>query len=1031
MRRFLVYGLLLWCGFCSVRIGYAQPSYGSADRWLAHWRQELERGHFEAVLDATRVGDWPASAQADPYRSSEIELLRALAQQQLGLLDSARAVLARVAHFRQQFCGIDSRDHALALFNLANTWLLAERPDSALSLLRQVLGASGLVSEDSTLAKVNNSLGVLYRDWEEPDSAAHYLLAARRHWQAADRPDARLLADFNLALLYGATDPAAGLRALHALGPLSVGLNALDGIHPLDIPLHLGVLHLKRGQLDSAEVYLRHLDSAAAGYETFPGQAVADLAWGELYLRRGDAERARWYFERVETGTLSADQRFRVLRGRGLCAVAAGQYSPAIQLFSQALGLAATQEPAAELEIMEQLGECYLAVDQAPAALYFWESAVAGWEKRNDGPRAALGRTRLLGALARAGYRDRALALLPGLAEDLMATDRPALWRMTYHNYFAEGLWRLGLDDRAERQYRRADSLWRAYGLQFSLPVAAATQLGLAQLFARQGRWEEAHGHAVAVLRMNESSARSGSTESRLRRRYQFAKAYDLAFRSRLEETPAAPYAAFAYAERSKATVLRRLTERYDLLGTGAVPDALVQREKQLGYRLFELQSRLIDELGADRTALIEARRQYETVLDTLRAYVPAAPADPFAADSVRAVQQRLTPDQSLLQMYLTEEKGWVMLLDRDTLRYVEIVGTDVLRPLISEYVQLISQPLTTPTRAYADDTDRYRGTHELSHRLYQLLLQPLAAHLRPELVLIPDDVLHYLPFETLLTALPERAVAFRTAPYLVHDYQFTYLPAATYFEPTPKSGPTELPILAFAPRYDGSDGLRPLYHNEDELAALANRYRGQFFLGEAATRNQLYQLEAQPGILHLSMHGAFDAVEPRLSYLAFQGQAGQNASGLVYAGEIYRRFPRFDLLFLSACQTARGEIHRGEGVLSLSRALFARGNRHLVNTLWNVDDQQVNQLIEHFYESLATDRRGSAAALVAAKRRYLAASDHARAHPYYWAGFIHYGTSTAVYPGARGIGYGWWFGLGVSLLVGAGWWRAISKKRH
>ena len=101
----------------------------------------------------------------------------------------------------------------------------------------------------------------------------------------------------------------------------------------------------------------------------------------------------------------------------------------------------------------------------------------------------------------------------------------------------------------------------------------------------------------------------------------------------------------------------------------------------------------------------------------------------------------------------------------------------------------------------------------------------------------------------------------------------------------------------------------------------------------------------------------------------------------------------RADLVVLSACETARGRIGAGEGLIGLSWAMFVAGSPTTVVSQWKVASGATRQLMIEFHRRLktgrATPRAGGAKAeaLRAAALRLMRSPEFR--HPFYWASFV------------------------------------------
>ncbi len=117
----------------------------------------------------------------------------------------------------------------------------------------------------------------------------------------------------------------------------------------------------------------------------------------------------------------------------------------------------------------------------------------------------------------------------------------------------------------------------------------------------------------------------------------------------------------------------------------------------------------------------------------------------------------------------------------------------------------------------------------------------------------------------------------------------------------------------------------------------------------------------------------------------------------------------RVDLAVLSACESGRGQIAGGEGVVGLQRAFQVAGARTCITSLWEVDDQATRVLMTEFYTNLWQKKHSKLTALRQAQLRMLheydprqnkfvsrgldipadEVTDLKRGSPFYWAAFV------------------------------------------
>jgi CHAT domain-containing protein len=130
------------------------------------------------------------------------------------------------------------------------------------------------------------------------------------------------------------------------------------------------------------------------------------------------------------------------------------------------------------------------------------------------------------------------------------------------------------------------------------------------------------------------------------------------------------------------------------------------------------------------------------------------------------------------------------------------------------------------------------------------------------------------------------------------------------------------------------------------------------------------------------------------------------------------------ELIVLSACETGKGQLQKGEGIISLSRAFAMSGSKSLILSLSEVDELAASHIMVAFLTNIQQGMHKDVA-LQQAKM------DYVKLHPYHylsapghWAPFILLGDNSAVPTRTH---YGW---VVLCILIGIMVLYGVTKGR-
>jgi CHAT domain-containing protein len=380
--------------------------------------------------------------------------------------------------------------------------------------------------------------------------------------------------------------------------------------------------------------------------------------------------------------------------------------------------------------------------------------------------------------------------------------------------------------------------------------------------------------------------------------------------------------------------------------------------------------------------------------------------SDVTSLDNVTKV---ISKKANLLSYILTEKKLYIIVTNA---HHTEIITRDIdstFYTSLSRFRKMLSvMPSTSSVR------QPFNEYMDLAFELYNILLEPAVPYLKGDKIIIsPDNILSYLPFETLITEefrSPE--LLYREAPFALKKYRFSYIYSVTLSSETQeRSRSLSNDLIAFAPTYEGmeiNDSLFTAFPNlRGEIRSLpyavveaedaVDQCGGKAFIAENATE-EAYKTEARNyEIIHLAMHTLVDDDHPAFSKMIFSARANSAEDGMLNTYEVYNVPVKAMMVVLSSCNTGTGKLVTGEGILSLARGFLFAGSRSVVMSMWGVEDFSASAVIKSFYRNMRSGQTKSSA-LRNARLKFLRTADQERSHPYYWSTLVIYGDDTPLW---------------------------------
>jgi CHAT domain-containing protein/tetratricopeptide (TPR) repeat protein len=495
---------------------------------------------------------------------------------------------------------------------------------------------------------------------------------------------------------------------------------------------------------------------------------------------------------------------------------------------------------------------------------------------------------------------------------------------------------------------------------------------------------------------------------------------------------------AFSYSEKSKVAGLLASTRELKAVQFH-IPSSIANYEMDLQRKISLFNSSISEELAGTepRETLISAWKQ--SLIEAIR-----------TRDSLIVIFEKQYPDYYALK-YNTKMVGlndipeivghagnYINYVVSDSILYTFIVNRKNKKLLaqsidssffedIKKFRKLLTKP--SPTE---DALREYKEFQIIGYRLYRKLIDPVRSFLiSDKLIISPDNILSYLPFETIISSVGSKeGLNYRDLGYLMNSYDISYTYSATYMsESLKKEYMRSNKLIAFAPNYpEPIDIEKVLLSRQAKSGVLSDlpyaRKEAEFV--SAITGGKLYEnskaiesvFKKESGkfdIIHLAMHTLLNDKDPMHSTLIFSHMNDSTEDGYLKTYEIYGIPLKAKMVVLSSCNTGTGLLFSGEGILSLARGFAYSGSQSVVMSMWEIEDKSGTDIVEMFYKNLKNGYSKSSA-LRKARLDFLKNADLLRSHPYFWSTLVIYGDNAPLYYSARLIKAAIWVLVIVSI---------------
>lgn len=1032
--------------------------------------------HQLKVAPATLNGQLQYTLKIAEYRAATAEELHQIKAYQLigegnqlvalRTKDGTRQSLDKFEAAAEQYRLAGKLDSAAYLLNgIGNGYYTFGEMDTARTFYERSLALARIINDSKLIGQATTNLALIFHVQGNPTKALEMYEQALvlRQTSHDTKGEGETLA--NIAGIYLDRNQFATTlkyydQALHCFQKAGFGEGEAAIWH------RMGVVYFKLGDYQKATdshsqslAMMRSLQKQMGIVESLSSLAL-------VASQQGNIQKALDLFEEADqlnqqTGNVRLQE--EIYEGLGQLYLHVGELQQAEALMRQALPITRKiGDPAREVVLLINLANVFLQRQQFAEALEYATQALSLSRKFKNLAGEATALHNISFAVDKLGKPDEARKYL----EEALPIRRQAkdlMGELSTLSNLAKLYFDQGEKQKAIETNQEVIARWPR-GVDPGNKALALSQL--ARFYVETDQYDPAQTTIEEALKLVEL-IRSGVRQTALRTSF-FANnqgVYELYIRllmKRHAQNPKAGYdrAALQISERSRArSLLELLNEAGADIRQGGNLELLARERvvrQQLADKVDSL-TRLMarQELTPETEASLQAEiaaitKEYQQLEDELRRtsphYAALTQPKPLTASEIQSTV--VTPDTVLLEYSLGPQGSYVWVVTPDTLTTVELPQGEKIQSAARKAYDLLSQTNSLKRILGREEYIQKKSAVELKRELDQaiselshLILEPVASHLgNKRLLIVPDGVLHYIPFGALTTTSSSSGKA-EPEPLLA-THELVVLPSASALDLLRKEhlnrpAPSKDLVVVADPVFEPTDDRLPKLPTQTSpvppttqklpLSRKLLLEKTESSVKEVGLINEAKEIPRLPGtrreaesilklvpktqtaqafdfaanrdffnrpdldqfrLLHIATHGFVNSEHPELSGLIFSmvDRQGNDQNGFLLLPDVFNLKLNADLVTLSACQSGLGKEIKGEGMVGLTQGFLYAGTSRVVVSLWSVSDQATAELMKYFYQGLLVEKLRPAEAL---RRAQLKLQQNKKwSSPYYWAAF-------------------------------------------